>query len=122
GDSVRVRFMGPVDNQLVFDTLGRYHFFVLPTLGENFGHAIFEALISGKPVLLSDQTPWRGLESIRAGWDIPLTERDRFIGALEKIILMDDNEYGYWSQGAFDLAEGYLAGAGYPEKYKKLFS
>jgi glycosyltransferase involved in cell wall biosynthesis len=121
-DNVQVRFMGPVNNRLVFDTLRSYHFFVLPTLGENFGHAIFEALTSGKPVLLSDQTPWRGLEQIRAGWDIPLSDREAFLGALETIILMDDNEYGYWSQGAFDLAAAYLAQAGYEDKYKKLFS
>jgi len=34
------------------------HLFALPTEGENFGHAIFEALAVGCPVLISDQTPW----------------------------------------------------------------
>ena len=35
--------------------------FLLPTGGENFGHAIFEALSCGVPALISDRTPWRDL-------------------------------------------------------------
>ena len=53
-------------------TLQKYHYFVLPTFGENFGHAIFESFNSGKPVLISDKTPWRYLIDKKAGWDIPL--------------------------------------------------
>ena len=32
--------------------------FVFPTLGENFGHVIYESLMCGTPVLVSDNTPW----------------------------------------------------------------
>lgn len=39
--------------------LAGHDLFVFPTLGENFGHVIFEALKAGLPVLLSDQTPWK---------------------------------------------------------------
>lgn len=39
--------------------LAQHDLFVFPTLGENFGHVIFEALNAGVPVLLSDQTPWQ---------------------------------------------------------------
>jgi glycosyltransferase involved in cell wall biosynthesis len=35
-----------------------YDAFVVPTLGENFGHAIAESLSASCPVACSDQTPW----------------------------------------------------------------
>jgi glycosyltransferase involved in cell wall biosynthesis len=50
----------------------------LPTLNENFGHAIVEALGAGCPVLISDQTAWRHLEQSGGGWDVPLDRHDRF--------------------------------------------
>ena len=56
----------------------RSDLFLLPTGGENFGHAIFEALSCGVPALISDQTPWRGLAAQRAGWDLPLDAPERF--------------------------------------------
>ena len=31
-----------------------------------------ESLMAGRPVLISDQTPWRGLEQEKCGWDVPL--------------------------------------------------
>jgi glycosyltransferase involved in cell wall biosynthesis len=51
---------------------------LLPTLGENFGHVILEALASGCPVLISDRTRWRGLEEAGVGWDVPLDRSERF--------------------------------------------
>jgi glycosyltransferase involved in cell wall biosynthesis len=56
--------------------------FILPTLGENYGHVIVEAWAAGVPVLLSDQTPWRGLSGKRIGWDFPLSSPHLFHQAL----------------------------------------
>ena len=44
----------------------------MPTTHENFGHAVVEAWAHGRPVLLSDQTPWRGLAELDLGWDLQL--------------------------------------------------
>ena len=59
GTNIRVEFKGPIPYTQVFGTLQQYHLFVLPTLGENYGHVIYEALSAGEPVPISDQTPWR---------------------------------------------------------------
>lgn len=40
-------------------TFAQHDLFAFPTLGENFGHVIFESLRAGTPVLISDQTPWQ---------------------------------------------------------------
>ena len=81
--NIKVRFMGAITFNRVFETLRLYHVFVLPTLGENYGHAIFESLTTGVPVIVSDQTPWRNLEQIKVGWDIPLQQKEKFLEAVD---------------------------------------
>ena len=54
----------PDDSQRIFANSTA---FVFPTLGENFGHVIAEALSVGCPVLLTADTPWRDLVNNGAG-------------------------------------------------------
>jgi len=42
--------------------------FVLPTLNDNFGVAVAEALAAGTPVISTKGAPWSGLESEGCGW------------------------------------------------------
>jgi glycosyltransferase involved in cell wall biosynthesis len=42
--------------------------FVLPSLDENFGMVVAEALANGTPVIASKNTPWSGLVEERCGW------------------------------------------------------
>src|SRR5690606_2741866 len=69
--NVTVNYRGSVPHEQVPETLAAAHFFLLPTLNENFGHAIFEAFAVGLPVIISDQTPWQALQEKGIGWDIP---------------------------------------------------
>jgi glycosyltransferase involved in cell wall biosynthesis len=41
---------------------------VLPTLTENFGLAVAEALAAGVPAVVTKGAPWSGLETERCGW------------------------------------------------------
>jgi glycosyltransferase involved in cell wall biosynthesis len=82
---IEVRYRGSIPNADVAATLTGYDLFLLPTRGENFGHAIFDALEVGLPVLISDQTPWRELERIGAGWSLPLADPDRFAAAIDRM-------------------------------------
>lgn len=101
---VTVEYRGVVEPENVIPTLAGYDLFYLPTLGENFGHVILEALLAGCPVLISDRTPWRGLEADRAGLDLPLGgEAGReapWVEALERFAAMADEEFQAWSRGA----------------------
>lgn len=81
---VRVRWMGAVAPEDVPATLAGYDLFFLPTRGENFGHVIAESLGAGTPVLLSDTTPWRGLDAAGVGHDLPLSEPQAFVASIEQ--------------------------------------
>ncbi|MFY1701407.1 MULTISPECIES: glycosyltransferase [Micromonospora] len=55
---VDLRYHGELRPEVVRETFARYDAFLMPTLGENFGHVIAESLSASCPVLCSDRTPW----------------------------------------------------------------
>jgi len=102
-EGVAVNFKGEVPPHEIPALLQQYHFFYMPTLGENFGHAIAEALNSATPVIISNKTPWRNLQAQNAGWDLPL-ESNAFANVLEECLLMDNDSYQRKSESAYQLA------------------
>lgn len=120
--NISVRYAGEQPPPKVKAALLAHHFFILPTHGENFGHAIFEALATGTPVLISDQTPWRGVKEHKAGWDLPLSEAEAWKAALRNALTMTAQEYEQWSNSAHRFAQDYLAKQDLVSSYKKLFS
>jgi len=99
-DNVTFRYRGVVEPDEVTSVLQSHHLLLLPTQAESFGHAIAESLISGCPVLISDQTRWRDLEARRGGWDLPLSRPDLFAAVIERSVAMNSAEFATWSQGA----------------------
>jgi glycosyltransferase involved in cell wall biosynthesis len=120
--TVTVDYLGEKAHAEILDIVGEHHIFTLPTRGENFGHAIFEALSLGKPVLISDQTPWRSLYPEKAGWDIPLDDPAGFEQAIREAASWDQEKYDEWSERAFQLANRYMDNSNAIEKYRELFS
>jgi glycosyltransferase involved in cell wall biosynthesis len=90
--NVVVRHRGSLNHSEVTKVAAGYDLFFLPTRCESFGHAILEAMAAGCPVLVSDKTPWRGLEKAGAGWDIPLEEPARFRSVLADCAAMTCNQ------------------------------
>lgn len=87
--NIQVRHHGEIAHADVPARLACCDLFYLPSASENFGHAIFEALSCGVPVLIGDQTPWLDLPRLRAGWDLPLGEPWRFTQAIEEMAALD---------------------------------
>lgn len=107
--NISVIHRGSIPYEEVAEKMTGYHYFVLPTLGENFGHVMPEAFSAGCPVLISDQTPWRGLVEKNIGWDLPLDRTDLWREALQKCVAMDGAEYERQSQAARQYAIDWLA-------------
>jgi glycosyltransferase involved in cell wall biosynthesis len=67
----KVRFLGWLDAQEKFRALRGAAALVLPSLSENFGNVVLEALAVGTPVIASTGTPWSLLEPEGAGLWVP---------------------------------------------------
>ena len=93
-------YKGECNSDNVIDTLSNYDVFLFPTLGENFGHVISEALIAGCLPIISDQTPWLDLEECKCGNVISLDNQNLFIKALERYSAMDQKEFSYYVNNA----------------------
>ncbi|CZZ93927.1 UDP-D-galactose:(glucosyl)lipopolysaccharide-1%2 C6-D-galactosyltransferase [Bordetella ansorpii] len=117
----RVRFHGGVHPARVGAVLVEHDVFVLPTKGENFGHAIYEALAHGVPVVLSDRTPWRGLWQDRAGVDVDLAQPDVLRHALARFVEMDDGALAEFRAGAEAVARRYVDSAVDADACRRLF-
>lgn len=92
-DNVKWEYRGNVASEEVVETLKNYHVFLFPTLGENYGHVIQEALSAGCPVILSNQTPWNNLEKYDVGYVFPLEKMNLFAEAIEKYANFKSTEW-----------------------------
>lgn len=118
---IHVHFRGAVSPQQVLEVFSRYHFHLLPTLGENFGYVIVEGLAAGCPVLTSDQTPWRDLPKKQVGWDLPLENREQWRLAVQRCVEMDQNTYEALSLAARNYFEQWASGSDYRQSTIDLF-
>ncbi len=107
-ERIKVTHRGSISHDRVAEKMSEYHFFVLPTLGENFGHVMPEAFAAGCPVLISDQTPWLGLQGKNIGWDLPLERQELWIEAMQKCVDMDQAAYSQLSQSTRQYAIDWL--------------
>ena len=103
--SIKVSYQGIVKHEEIITVFKNHHVFLFPTLGENFGHVISEALIGGCPVIISDRTPWRGLEEAQVGWDINLSNEKAFIEAMQLCANMSQDEFDFFSRRAFEYGK-----------------
>lgn len=97
-----IHFRGEIDPSRIAEVMADKHFFIMCTWGENFGHAIAEALNLSTPVIISDKTPWKGLQAKNAGWALPHDESG-FAQVLNHCLDMGDEEYRNMSKAAFEL-------------------
>ena len=102
---VSVNHKGEIANSQVPETLAQYELFFFPTHGENFGHAILDALSVGVPVLISDRTPFLDLERKGAGWSLPLNAKDAYVAAIDTFAGLQGATRARLEQGARSLAE-----------------
>jgi glycosyltransferase involved in cell wall biosynthesis len=120
--NIQVNYLGPISNDEVKSIIAENHLFVLPTQGENFGHSIFEALLSGRPVLISDQTPWLQLSRKKIGWDVPLIDSGKFSQVIEEMAGWDQNLFNEWSLAAWHFGRLFIENPTLKKQYVNLFS
>lgn len=68
GLTQRVKMLGPIFGAEKVELFKKSSFFALPSLSENFGIVVAEALSYGIPVLTTEATPWGVLNKQGLGW------------------------------------------------------
>ena len=126
----RVSVEGPIYGDAKTAAYREADLFVLPTLNENFGLTVAEALAAGTPAISTKGAPWSGLESEGCGWWIdhgvePLAAALAHAMALPRETLKAMGDKGRewmardfsWDRVARDMLDVYLwlaRGAGPP--------
>jgi len=121
-ENIKVEYKGAIPNHELGKFYVNHHLFVLPTYGENFGHVIFDAFVNGRPVIISDQTPWKDLQTKRTGWDISLDEPGLFSKAIETAAQWEQAEFDEYCKNAHSFAENFIASSALKQKYISLFT
>lgn len=119
--NIRVRYKGIASHGASETVLMKYDVFILPTLSENFGHSIGEALASGCPVIVSDQTPWNDVENYSAGMAIELCDEERYKEAIMKFVEMNSDELFEYKNNAAKYIREKIDTINIKMKYKEAF-
>jgi glycosyltransferase involved in cell wall biosynthesis len=85
----RVHFHNLISSKDFKTKTDRYDYFVLPTLGENFGHAIVESLSLGLPVIISNKTPLI-FKNLNYSFALDLDIEDQWFRILDKVSVMNN--------------------------------
>ena len=90
-DNISFNYKGFINYYSLQEIYQSYDLFILPTHGENFGHAIYSALANGLPVVISNNTPWQDLKEHNAGFVLDLDTK-KFANVIEHFFSMSDKE------------------------------
>lgn len=120
GLSQSIQFIGPVENERKWDTYREADLFVHPSLSENFGIVIAEALASGLPVIATTGSPWIDLTRHDCGWWIEPTIADLTSAIQEALSLSAKQRQAMGARGKRLVEEKY-SWKSIAEEMKKLY-
>ena len=120
-EEIEVIYHGACPSDQVAEKLSQAHAILLPSKGENYGHSIVESLSQGRPVIISENTPWKNLESSKAGFDVPEYELSNVI---QFFLDSDQKIYDEWRKGSKHFYDFYIGGLIFDirQKYLRLFA
>ena len=118
---IKVSYREAVPAPEVPNLMAQNDLFFLPTLGENFGHVIIEALGAGTPVLISDRTPWQDFAAAGCGWVVPLGNIDTYVAHIESLFTQTPQELDARRQTALGYARKFTEESANIEDNRVLF-
>jgi glycosyltransferase involved in cell wall biosynthesis len=119
--NITVVYKGVIHPAQVYHTLNNYHFFILPSESENFGHALYEAMVAAKPIITSNNTPWNFLNENNAGYNVELT-KESIANAIANAASLSQNEYNEKVKAVRYYAENAINREEIKEQYLTLFN
>jgi len=120
-ENIKVNYRNSINTEKVIETFSNYHFSLMPSVGENFGHSLLESMLAGTPVITSKNTPWKNLENENIGWDIDLNNEKKFKEVIENCLSFSQAEYNKLSENCFKFAKNIIEDKKTKELYLTLF-
>ena len=91
--NVKVKYCGEAEHKDIPHIFEQYHAFFFPTLGENYGHVIVEAMMNNCLCILSKGvTPWDDYSEC-GDFVHSLNDHSGFINSIHKLVEMDAKVY-----------------------------
>lgn len=106
-ENISVSYQGQVPTEKVPEIFKQYQVFLFPTLGENYGHVIYEAMAEGCIPIISDRTPWSRIEEERAGKVIPLEKEELYTEVIQGLTELSSEDCLEWQRRAAAFAGQY---------------
>lgn len=117
----RLEFVGELSGKELAAEYQTADALILPSLSENFGMVVAEALANGTPVLTTEATPWEALRERDCGWWVS-RQQDPFFAAMRDVLSTEREELSRrgmkgrqwmidefsWKQVANDMLAAYL--------------
>jgi glycosyltransferase involved in cell wall biosynthesis len=119
--NITVRYRGEIEPAKVKEALQNAHVFILPSKFEISGHAVFEALSAGRPVITGNNTPWNNLKESKAGINLAREDANELRNAVNFFAELGQAEMERWSVDAHNYAENTRAVKEIRTQYGKMF-
>jgi len=120
--NITANYVGEIKPNQVMPLIKEHHLYCLPTQGENFGHSIFESFMIGRPVLISNKTPWLDLNEKNAGWDVDIIQQNSFVPFLEEAASWQQQAFDEYCNGAWQIANEYIKNPKLVSTYYPMFN
>jgi glycosyltransferase involved in cell wall biosynthesis len=119
---ITIDYKGAVRHDEITRLLAIHHYLLLPSQSENFCYAIYEALLAGRPVITSNNTPWEQLYENKAGWNADTSHPHSLVSVLNDACTMDGTTYGSFCKGARNYADTFEEKYKLQETYSRMFA
>lgn len=91
--NINVAYKGEVPHAKINSVFEQYHAFFFPTLGENYGHVIVEAMMNNcLPILSKGVTPWDDYHG-NGGYVEKLSNKDGFEKIIDNLVSMENESF-----------------------------
>jgi hypothetical protein len=88
-----------------------------------FGHALYESLSVGRPIITSQFTPWQNLQQQQAGININIQQPVQNIATqIDSMAALQNALYQLFCKGALQLANNYYYQQNFQQQYQQVFS
>lgn len=120
--NVSVKYCGTINPGHAQEVFAKYDCFIFPTLSENYGNAIAEAVNSGCHVIVSrGTTPWDDIDGY-GGRTVLLSDNEGWQNAINEIVLMNNDEMKRYDEQLRKYIEKKFDTRKVSDKYIEMFA